>query len=187
MEEPGDLPGRFVNGRTARQKLSVWVAQGFGVGWIPFAPGTFGSILGFGWLAMLLAGRSLLLLLLGSLALAGVAVWVCGVAEKTLGQKDPGSVVLDEVAAIPVCVWGWAALYVSNHDSLPSVGQFFSLSNWPLLVCIFIGFRVFDVLKPWPVGASQRLPSGWGIVIDDFLAAVYVNAVVLVLWALRLV
>jgi phosphatidylglycerophosphatase A len=185
MEEPGDLPGRFVNGQTACQKLVVWVAQGFGVGWIPLAPGTFGSVLGFGWLALLLAGHSLLLLLLGSLALAAVAVWACGVAEKILGRKDPGSVVLDEIAAIPVCLWAWAAVYVANHHSLPSVGDFFSPSNWPLLVCVFAGFRVFDVLKPWPIGASQRLPGGWGIVIDDLLAAAYVNAVVLVLLATK--
>lgn len=171
--------------RPVRQKLLLWAAQGFGVGWIPVAPGTFGSILGFGWLALLLVARQGSVLLLGSIAGSLLAVWLCGLGEKMLGQKDPGSVVLDEVAAIPVCLWAWTALLVCRGQPLPSPTEFFSWHNWPLIVCVFAGFRFFDVLKPWPVGSSQRLPGGWGIVIDDLLAAGYVNVLVIAGLCLR--
>lgn len=157
----------------------LWAAQGLGVGWIPVAPGTFGSILGFGWLALLLVTGQLRWFLLGSVGSVLVAVWLCGAAEEILGRKDPGSVVLDEVVAIPVCLWTWAAAYFANHHALPPVGQFFSWHNWPLMLCVFAGFRFFDILKPWPVGRSQTLRGGWGIVVDDFLAALYVNILVI--------
>ncbi|HEY5911448.1 MAG TPA: phosphatidylglycerophosphatase A [Verrucomicrobiae bacterium] len=175
-----------MNDRSARQKLLLWTAQGFGVGWLPFAPGTFGSILGFGWLALLLVMGNVWLFFLGSIAAIPLAVWLCGVAEKELGRKDPGSVVLDEVVAIPVCLWCWMALYLSKHGSLPAIGQFFAWANWPLLLVAFAAFRFFDILKPWPVRQSQSLPGGWGIVIDDFLAALYVNALLFAAWATRL-
>ncbi len=161
------------------RRLLLWAAQGFGVGWIPVAPGTFGSVLGFAWLALLLAAGPWWLLLAGSIAGSLLAVWLCGVGEEMLGRKDPGSVVLDEVAAIPVCLWAWTMLLVAQHRPLPSLPEFFSWNNWPLILCVFAGFRFFDVLKPWPVGRSQRLPGGWGIVVDDLLAAGYVNLLVL--------
>ncbi len=186
MAESHAVPSRLVNAQPVRRKLLLWAAQGFGVGWIPFAPGTFGSILGFGWLALLLVTGQWWVLLVGSVAGSLLAVWLCGAAEEVLGRKDPGSVVLDEVAASPVCLWAWAVLHVSRHHGLPSMGEFFSWNNWPLIVCVFAGFRFFDVLKPWPVGRSQSLPGGWGIVLDDLLAAGYVNVLVVAGWWLNL-
>ncbi len=165
--------------RPAHETLLLWVAQGFGIGRIPFGPGTFGSLLGFAWFAVLLVPGKLWALVLGSIAGAGLAVWLCAIGERLLGRKDPGSVVMDEVAAIPLCLWGWAAVYFSTHDCLPGPGKFFSWNNWPLILCAFVAFRLFDILKPWPAGRSQRLPGGWGIVADDLLAAIYVNLVVL--------
>lgn len=157
----------------------LWVAQGFGVGWIPLMPGTFGSVLGFGWLALLLWGRNYWVLGLGSLVGAAVAVWLCDVGEKCLGEKDPGSVVLDEVVAIPVCFWAWAGEFLRRHETLPGPAEFFNSQHARLLLGVFLAFRFFDVLKPWPVRQSQKLPGGWGIVVDDVLAAVYVNLVFL--------
>ncbi len=172
-----------MNRRTAHERALLWVAQGFGVGWIPVAPGTFGSVLGFGWLALLLLPRDGWFLVLGSLAGFAVAVWLCGRAEKCLGEKDPGSVVLDEVIAVPICFWAWAGLLALHHNSLPGPAELFSSNNMRLLLGIFLAFRFFDVLKPWPVGQSQKLPGGWGVVVDDVLAAGYVNLAFLLLKA----
>ena len=166
--------------------LKVWVAQGFGVGWAPVAPGTFGSLLGIAWFAILLASGRLWVLLLGSLAGLGLSVWLCEVAEKALGQKDPGSVVLDEVAAMPVCFFSWVGIIGWKAGALPGLNQFFSGWNWLLTLGVFVAFRFFDILKPWPVGQSQSLPGGWGITVDDLLASIYVNMVVLLVWAAKL-
>ncbi len=163
--------------------MKLWVAQGFGVGRIPVAPGTFGSVVGVLWFGLLLLTGSMWLFVAGTIAAIALSVWLCGVAEKTLGQTDPGSVVLDEIAAIPVCFLGWVAVLVFKTGALPGVAQFFSAPTWPLTLGVFVAFRFFDVAKPWPVYQSQSLPGGWGVTIDDVLAAVYVNAVVLLVYA----
>lgn len=161
--------------------LALWVAQGFGVGRVPFAPGTFGSVLGVGWFALLVCGRSVWLLVAGCVVGTAMSVWLCGIGERLLGKKDPGSVVLDEIAAIPVCFLGWVGLVVSKTGSVPSLGYFFSGKNLFWTLGVFAAFRVFDVLKPWPANKSQSLPRGWGITTDDLLAAGYVNAVVVLI------
>lgn len=161
----------------ARQNLMLWTAQGFGVGWIPVAPGTFGSVLGLLWCALLLCSGQLVVLLTGSLAAVGLSIWLCGAAEKLLGKKDPGSVVLDEVSAMPLCFVAWICIHLSRTSHLPRVDEVFSRSHWLIVLGVFACFRFFDVLKPWPVRQSQALPGGWGITIDDLLAAVYVNLV----------
>jgi phosphatidylglycerophosphatase A len=163
----------------------LWIAQGFGVGGSPFAPGTFGSLVGLLWFALLLSAGNIWFLAAGTIAGLWLSVCVCGAAEKILRQKDPGSVVLDEIAAMPVCFFGWAMIGMSQSGALPGLDAFFSLGNWPLTLGVFVAFRFFDILKPWPVGQSQRLPGGWGVTIDDVLAAIYVNGVVLLAYAFR--
>ena len=163
--------------------MKLWVAQGFGVGRIPVAPGTFGSVAGVLWFGLLLLTGSVWLFIAGTIAAIALSVWLCGAAEKILGQTDPGSVVLDEIAAIPVCFLGWVAVIVFKTGALPGVADFFSAHTWPLTLGVFVAFRFFDVAKPWPVYQSQSLPGGWGVTIDDLLAAVYVNAVVLLVYA----
>jgi phosphatidylglycerophosphatase A len=61
----------------------------------------------------------------------------------------------------------------------PLTVSYFFVERWPTLIGIFILFRIFDILKPWPVKGSQKMRGGWGVTIDDVLAAVYVNIVVL--------
>lgn len=160
----------------------LWLAQGFGVGRIPVAPGTFGSVVGLGLFALLLLTGKLWMFLMGCLIAFALSVWLCGVGEKVLNAKDPGSVVFDEIAAIPVCFIGWIAIQIHNTGSIPRPELFFSKANWLVTLSVFVMFRFFDVAKPWPVRQSQSLPGGWGVTIDDFLAAIYVNAVVLVLY-----
>ncbi|HEX4645583.1 MAG TPA: phosphatidylglycerophosphatase A, partial [Verrucomicrobiae bacterium] len=157
----------------------LWIAQGFGVGRIPVAPGTFGSMVGVLWFALLLATGNLWLFLIGMIAGIGLSISLCGVAEEILGRKDPGCVVLDEIAAIPVCFLGWVGILYMRNGSLPAPDYFFSSSNWIGTVAVFAAFRLFDVAKPWPVHQSQSLPGGWGVTVDDVLAAVYVNLVAL--------
>ena len=163
-----------------KSALLVWLAQGFGIGRLKPGPGTWGSVLGLGWFAALLATGSLVWFVLGAVAAVFASVWFCGAAEKILDQKDPGSVVLDEIVAIPFCFAGWVGTYFFQTGQLPAPAHFFSAENWLKVVFIFGAFRFFDIVKPWPVKQSQSLPGGWGVTVDDVLAAGYVNAV----WAL---
>jgi phosphatidylglycerophosphatase A len=159
------------------------MAQGFGVGRIPVAPGTFGSVVGVGWFALLLLTGNIWLFTAGTLAGLALSVWLCGVGEMALRQKDPPSVVLDEITAMPVCFLGWIAIVAWKSSVLPMPASFFSARTWPLTLGIFALFRFFDILKPWPVRESQSLPGGWGVTIDDVLAAIYVNLAVLLAYA----
>ena len=163
--------------------MKLWIAQGFGVGRILVAPGTFGSVVGVLWFGLLLMTRSLWLFTGGTIAGIALSVWLCDVAEKALGKKDPSSVVLDEIAALPVCFFAWVAIRLCQTGSLPAFEYFFSSQTWPLTLGVFVACRFFDIAKPWPVRQSQCLPGGWGITIDDVLAAVYVNLVVLLVFA----
>lgn len=154
----------------------VWLAQGFGVGRIPVAPGTWGSLVGVGWALLLLSPGSLVFYLTGIVLSTLAAVLVCDRAERILGQHDPGSVVLDEIVAVPVALGGYVMLWWGQAGTMPEVAALAGL--WPVLAAAFALFRLFDVWKPWPIRALQRLPGGWGVVADD-LAAGLVSAVVL--------
>ena len=140
------------------------------VGRIPFAPGTFGSLVGLplslasGGVAAWLAGRLGWVSLGGTAAIeAGfitllflVGIPICTLAAILLGGNDPGPVVLDEAVAIPM------VLVV-----VPPAGR-----GLVVLVAAFLLFRVFDILKPPPVRQLEQLPGGLGIMADDQGAAV---------------
>jgi len=154
--------------------LALWIAQGFGIGRIPVGPGTFGSALGLLWFGLLLSSGNVWIYVFGTLLGFGISVWLCGAAEKILQKKDPSSVVLDEIAAIPVCFLGWIGKWWMAHHDLPAIKSFFSQRTWYWTLLVFALFRIFDIAKPWPVRGSQALPGGWGVTIDDLLAAIYV-------------
>jgi phosphatidylglycerophosphatase A len=160
--------------------LVLWLAQGFGIGRIPIAPGTFGSVVGLAWFALLLLMGNLEWFLAGTIVGVALSVWLCGAGEKILRAKDPGSVVFDEIAAIPICFLGWVVVHIRHTGVFPAPEYFFSRHNLLATLGVFVAFRLFDVWKPWPVRQSQTLAGGWGVTIDDALAAVYVNVVVLV-------
>jgi phosphatidylglycerophosphatase A len=158
--------------------IIVWVAQGFGVGRIPFAPGTWGSLLGIGWAWLLLWPGSLGFYALGIIAGCLAAVELCGAAERILGQHDPGSVVLDEIVAVPLALGGCVGLWWWQAGELPHPAR---LSQWwPAAAGAFALFRLFDIWKPWPIRRLQSLPGGWGVVADDLAAGL---AAAIVLWA----
>ena len=175
-ERPNSIPPR-----TQRLFPIVWVAQGFGLGRIPFAPGTFGSLAGILWTWLLVATGDLWFYLVGTFVGLALSVWLCGAAEKILEQTDPGSVVLDEITALPICFLPWMVSIWGQHHSLPGPQELVSRSGFVLTLALFVLFRVFDIAKPWPVRQSQRLPGGWGVTMDDVLAAFYVALISLVL------
>ena len=163
----------------------LWLAQGFGVGRLPWAPGTFGSLVGLLWFWILLLANSPLFFLVGILASIFISVRLCGTGEKILNERDPGSIVMDEIIAIPICFGGWLGWLYFKNDFWPGPEYFFSGKTALMTLGIFALFRLFDIAKPWPVKQSQNLPGGWGVTIDDVLAAVYVNlvvALVLAIW-----
>ena len=92
---------------------------------------------------------------------------------------------LDEITALPVCFFALVGIRLCQTGQLPAPAYFFSRENWLLTLGVFAAFRFFDIAKPWPVRQSQSLPGGWGITVDDALAAVYVNLVVLAVCAVR--
>lgn len=157
--------------------VRVFVAQGLGIGRIPFAPGTFGSFLGLVWFAMLIATGNFWAYLAGCIEGVAFSIWLCDDAEKILGETDPGSVVLDEIIAIPFCFLPWVASLWMDSGAFPSVGYFFTgTALWQTLALVGL-FRVFDIWKPWPIRQIQRLPGGWGVTVDDLLAAAYVAGI----------
>jgi phosphatidylglycerophosphatase A len=166
---------------TAGDAGCLWLAQGLGAGRIPVAPGTFGSIVGLAWLVALLALGKLWIFFAGCLLGIALSVWACGRAEQILRQKDPSSVVLDEVVAVPICFIPWVMSEWMREGVLPVPGHFFSGQRIYATVVVFVLFRIFDIVKPWPVMQSQRLRGGWGVAMDDVLAAFYVALMTLVL------
>jgi phosphatidylglycerophosphatase A len=165
--------------------LILWVAQGFGAGRSPITPGTVGSGIGVLWFLGLLAAGRLGIYFAAMGVSVALSVWCCGTAEKLLQQTDPGSVVLDEIVAVPLCFASWLIWVQVREGALPPPERLLHSDTWPLALAVFVLFRVFDVLKPWPVRQSQALPGGWGVTVDDLLAAVYVNLCVLGLLTVR--
>jgi phosphatidylglycerophosphatase A len=143
-----------------RRTLAVWVATVAGAGYFPVAPGTVGSAVAVLLVAVLdtipltRVGHVALLALLVALIFF-LGVWAAGQSEKFFGRTDPGHVVIDEVAGQMV------AFLLVPHAS------------WKLLLAGFALFRFFDVTKPFPAGRAERLPGGWGIMVDDVIAGAY--------------
>lgn len=138
--------------------LATLIATGCGSGLSPVAPGTAGSVVAVAVLALLL-GMPLMWHWGAWLGLLGVAVWSAKRAGEAWGVIDHPAIVIDEVAGV------WLALLVPM-SLLP-----FELSSGLLLLGSFLLFRLFDIVKPWPVDAVERgLPGAWGVVLDDVVA-----------------
>lgn len=154
----------------------VFLAKGLGSGWCPKGPGTAGTVVGLAWTGALLMAGNLAVFWLGALLGVGAAVWICGRAETILGEHDPGSIVLDEIVAVPLC-FGTLVTRQAWAAGAGNVGpsEFLGAHPWWTVPLVFAGFRLFDIAKPWPVRQSQRFPGGWGVVADDVLAAAWVN------------
>jgi len=146
-------------------RLGLFVATCGYLGYVPVAPGTFGSALGLGvFFAVRSTGSVTVELSVIALVFA-VGLWCGTVAEHHFGGIDPGPVVLDEVLGMLITL---ALLPVNITGAI--VG--------------FVIFRVLDVVKPWPSARFERLPGGLGVMADDAMAAIYGNLVMRALIAL---
>ncbi|MCD6340207.1 MAG: phosphatidylglycerophosphatase A [Verrucomicrobia bacterium] len=165
MSDPASRP----NGWT------VWLAQGFGVGRSPVAPGTLAAAPGLAWFLALVSLGSGWAFAAACAASLILAVPVCSAAENRLQRHDPPSIVLDEIVALPLCFVSWLAYCAKDLERWPEPSYFLTGSHLPLTLALIAGFRAFDIWKPWPVRQSQALWGGLGVVADDALAAAWVN------------
>ncbi|MGD2100542.1 MAG: phosphatidylglycerophosphatase A [Desulfobacterales bacterium] len=139
-----------------RERVVLFLATGFFMGRMPFAPGTFGTFIGLP-ICYLLARFHMGLSVVWVVLFIGLSVALASAAEKTLKQKDPAQIVIDEIAGILVTF----------------VGHPFNLQT---AVLGFIIFRVFDILKPIPIRwLENNVSGGSGIVVDDVVAGIYAN------------
>ena len=136
-----------------RERVVKFIAAGFGVGYLPVAPGTAGSLLGVGYW-WLLTHSNPWIHWLAFIAVLVFAVWCAGEAAEALRRPDPACVVIDEIAVMPLVLAGIGVVW------------------WEIALAFGL-FRLFDIWKPWPVRQAQVLTGGLGIVMDDLLAAVY--------------
>lgn len=141
-----------------RYGIAVWIATGLGVGWVPIAGSTLGTALGLpvAW-GVGLVGRPIVEAL--------IVVWTCWsgakIIDAALGKlgrgKDPRCVVLDELTSVPIAFFG-----------LP-------MTSLTLVAVGFVVLRAIDIAKPPPLKRFERLPAGWGVMADDWMAGVYTN------------
>lgn len=132
------------------------IATGAGVGHLPFAPGTAGSLLGAA-LCFPLLTLPWPVYLGATILLAVLAVWVAGRAASEAGEPDPAHVVIDEIVGMWVAA---IALSPSLYD----------------VAAVFLLFRLMDVVKPAPIPRLERLPGGLGLVADDVAAGLLARA-----------
>jgi phosphatidylglycerophosphatase A len=137
-----------------RRSVPLAFATVFGVGYIPFAPGTFGSAAGLlvWWLLPASAGAQAVAIV----ALFVIGSWSSGVAERHFSTTDPSHVVVDEVMGMLI------TLFLNPVGAWGAVGG-------------FLLFRAADVVKPFPANRLEALPGGVGVMADDAMAAVYAN------------
>jgi phosphatidylglycerophosphatase A len=152
-----------------KTRWAWWVATFFGAGYGKPGPGTYGSVaavlLWYG--AAHVLRLSVVELAWGTLIAAACATAIgipaATIAARESGRKDPGFVVIDEVAG------QWVALIAMRPD-------------WRHAVLALILFRLFDIWKPWPIRRLEKLPEGTGIVVDDLAAGVFAWIVGLAFW-----
>lgn len=159
------------------KKLILLISTCFGIGKLPVAPGTFGSLIGLLLFFVFLSVQNLTVFIVGTILFVAISVYFCGIAESLLNEKDPSRVILDEVVAVPICYIAWIILLISKNREFPAANLFLMKKNLLILIGIFITFRLLDALKPFPINYIQRLPGGWGIVADDVLAAIMTNLI----------
>jgi len=149
------------NRLTPKQILTdpiLFLAFGFGSGLAKKAPGTCGTMAAIP-LYLLIAQTGNLIYSLLTLVVTIAGIWICDSAADKLGEHDFGGIVWDEIAGYLITLW-------------------FIPFTWLNVGLGFVLFRFFDILKPWPIKiADRRVKGGFGIMLDDVLAAVFANIV----------
>ena len=138
------------------KRLAKIIGSAFGSGYSPVAPGTVGSLVAI--VAIwLLPAMSLSTLIVTCFIFFAIGVWAATICEKDWGH-DAHRIVWDEVVGMMISI-----------AALPK--------QWAIYIAAFCLFRFFDIVKPFPANVSQRLPKGWGVMVDDIIAALYTNVV----------
>ena len=140
-------------------KLVVGIATLGPVGMKLPAPGTWGSVAGLLYFLVFFRYARWEVIFAWAVIAGYVAVAFCGEAEKRMGRKDPGQVILDEFIVMPLVFMGWR------------FGALGFCSDWTVLLAGFALFRFYDILKPLGISRLQDWPGGWGVVVDDVAAA----------------
>lgn len=155
----------------------------FGLGWLPVAPGTWGSLpptIVFALMCYLNASVATVSIIMAALALAGSVVCVkfAPAVIASTGKTDPREVVADEFA-------GQAITFLAvSFSTIPTLS---ASRIWIIALLGFVVFRLFDIVKPWPIRNLEKLPNGWGILSDDLLAGVYAGIVVVLCYTTGLI
>lgn len=138
------------------KKLAILLATGMYIGYSPVAPGTIGSLAG-AVICFFLSSANLLIYAIALLSGFFASIWASSIAKEHFGKKDPRQIVCDEIIG-----------YMTALFLIP-----FALLN---ISIVFLLFRFFDILKPFPIGIiDKKMESGLGIVLDDVLAGIYAN------------
>jgi phosphatidylglycerophosphatase A len=158
----------FLNTQLGRNKLTpkqilsdpvLFLAFGFGSGLAKKAPGTLGTLAAVP-VYWLFAQTNIFVYSLLTVAVTVGGIWICGVATEKLGEQDFGGIVWDEIAGYLITMW-----------LVPF--------TWQAMVLGFLLFRVFDIIKPWPIKwVDQRVEGGFGVMLDDVLAGVFAGILV---------
>jgi phosphatidylglycerophosphatase A len=176
-----DAPQEAASVAPARKpRFALFIATACGLGYLPKAPGTWGSLVGVAlyWGIFRLCGywissaahsgvevlptpemASFLIQCLAAPLLLVLGIWVSGRVASYSGIEDPQFVVIDEVSGQQLAL----LLGTSWATAL----------NWKYLLLGFILFRAFDIWKPFPARQAESLPGGWGIMADDWIAGIY--------------
>jgi len=202
--------------RRRKPRLALFIATACGLGYIPKAPGTFGSLAGvlvslapWWWLNLPYSitwtrdhvssdmfwpenfhERLLFLQVALTVLVGAIGAWAAHRAANFLAVKDPQKVIVDEVSGQQLTyLLGLMPLVsltdIHNPDFLGFSALFaMKLLSWKYLLLGLILFRLFDIWKPFPVRQAESLPGGWGIMADDWVAAVYAG---IGLWIARAV
>src|SRR5271156_61019 len=179
-----------------KPRISFLLATSFGLGYLPRAPGTWGSLAGVILAALLidlpprLGGLPIIVFFQNGylplstcvlacccLLVALVGVWTSSRVARFCEKKDPQFVVIDEVSGQLLALLPGVAMSATYDRGEPF---FFSSApwwhqgiKWSVLLTGFVLFRLFDIWKPWPIRKLEKLPGGWGIMADDWLAGIY--------------
>ena len=130
------------------------VSTALGVGYVPVAPGTFGSAAGL--LLWFVLPHTVMVQGIAIVALFVIGSWSGSVAEEHFGKTDPGQVVIDEVMGMLITL-------------------FMNPVGWIGAIAAFLLFRLADIVKPFPANRLESLPGGVGVMADDAMAAIYAN------------
>lgn len=139
------------------RRLAWVLATWFGCGLSPVAPGTVGT-LGALPLYLLVRGGGPVALVAVAVAVTAIGIWASNAVVLDLGEKDPQRIVIDEVAGV-LCALAAAP------------------PTWAGVTLAVLLFRLFDITKPFPARRAERLPGGWGVMVDDLVAGAWAVAV----------